>query len=156
AEVKAQAATMLGIRLTDANIDNVPLILTDPYGHFKPGPVRGMAQLVLPPGNVFLEGNPVGGGILVPANALKTGHAFLNDIAHSAAPTFTAGGALFPDTDTVAGTSLQTPVPAGSYDNELLDLHFITGDGRGNENIGLTAMHNIFHAEHNRLVADID
>ena len=40
----------------------------------------------------------------------------------------------------------------GFYDNELLDAHFITGDGRGNENIGLTAVHMVFHAEHNRLV----
>ena len=38
------------------------------------------------------------------------------------------------------------------YDNELLDAHFIAGDGRVNENIGLTAVHEIFHAEHNRLV----
>ena len=37
------------------------------------------------------------------------------------------------------------------YDNELLDAHFIAGDGRANENIGLTAVHHIFHSEHNRL-----
>ena len=42
--------------------------------------------------------------------------------------------------------------PTGTYDNELLDRHYITGDGRGNENIGLTAVHHIFHSEHNRLV----
>ena len=30
--------------------------------------------------------------------------------------------------------------------------HFITGDGRGNENIGLTAVHHVFHSEHNRQV----
>ena len=41
---------------------------------------------------------------------------------------------------------------AGTYDNELLDSHYITGDGRGNENVGLTAVHTIFHSEHNRLV----
>jgi hypothetical protein len=40
-----------------------------------------------------------------------------------------------------------------AYDNELLDAHYIAGDGRVNENIGLTAVHAIFHAEHNRLVA---
>ena len=40
----------------------------------------------------------------------------------------------------------------GVYDNELLDAHFIAGDGRVNENIGLTAVHHVFHAEHNRLV----
>ncbi|WP_309677633.1 peroxidase family protein, partial [Pseudomonas sp.] len=34
-----------------------------------------------------------------------------------------------------------------------LDAHYIAGDGRVNENIGLTAVHAIFHSEHNRLVA---
>ena len=43
----------------------------------------------------------------------------------------------------------------GNYDNELLDSHYVAGDGRANENIGLTAMHDIFHAEHNRLVAHL-
>ncbi len=37
----------------------------------------------------------------------------------------------------------------------MLGAHFITGDGRGNENIGLTAVHHVFHAEHNRLVGEI-
>jgi beta-lactam-binding protein with PASTA domain/Ca2+-binding RTX toxin-like protein len=158
--VKAQAATILGIRLTDADVTNAPLILTDPYGHFKPGPARGMPQLVLP-GNVLVEGNTAGGGIAIPANAFRTGHAFLNDIAHSAVPVFTAAGVLKPDADATAGSSLDTPVcPVGvtapCYDDELLGLHFATGDGRGNENIALTTMHTLFHAEHNRLVANID
>lgn len=34
-----------------------------------------------------------------------------------------------------------------------LDEHFIAGDGRVNENNGLTAFHTIFHNEHDRLVA---
>src|SRR5262245_42415003 len=41
---------------------------------------------------------------------------------------------------------------AGTYDNELLDQHFVAGDGRVNENIGLTTVHQIFENEHNRLV----
>ena len=41
---------------------------------------------------------------------------------------------------------------AGTYDNELLDAHFIAGDGRVNENIALTAVHHIFHSEHNRQI----
>src|SRR5206468_6149295 len=65
-------------------------------------------------------------------------------IAHSAVPT----PGLLPDADTVAGG----PVAAGFYDNELLDAHYIAGDGRVNENIGLTTVHAIFHSEHNRLV----
>ncbi len=43
---------------------------------------------------------------------------------------------------------------SNTYDNEMLDSHFLTGDGRGNENIGLTTVHTIFHSEHNRLAED--
>jgi beta-lactam-binding protein with PASTA domain len=153
AEVKAQAASRLGIRLTDQDVFDVPLILTDPYGHFKPGPL-GFPQLVLP-GHVLLEGNPAangGAGITIPPNALRTGHAFLNDIAHNAVP----DAGLIPDPDTTT-TDFRTGVqPTGTYDDELLAQHFITGDGRGNENIALTMVHQIFHSEHNRLVHYID
>src|SRR2546425_12171625 len=44
------------------------------------------------------------------------------------------------------------PQPFGTYDNELLDAHYIAGDGRVNENIGLTTVHEVFHSEHNRLI----
>ncbi len=59
-----------------------------------------------------------------------------------------------PDADTTVGTtSLGAGAPAtGFYDNELLDAHFSVGDGRLNENIALTAVHQIFHSEHDRLV----
>ena len=40
----------------------------------------------------------------------------------------------------------------GFYDDELLDAHYMAGDGRANENIALTAVHHVFHAEHNRMV----
>src|SRR5262249_27245325 len=46
--------------------------------------------------------------------------------------------------------------PPGTYDGDLLDAHFVTGDGRGNENIALTMVHNLFHSEHNRLRDYID
>ena len=79
------------------------------------------------------------------ATAIRTNHAFLADIAHNAVP----GGVA--DGDIEIG--LDNPGNAdGVYDNELLDAHFIAGDGRVNENIGLTAVHHVFHAEHNRLV----
>ena len=87
AEVKAQSAHILGIQLVDQDVLNVPLLLTDPYGHFKPGP-NGFPQMIRP-GNVLVEGNPAangGLGVLVPGDAFRTGHAFLNDIAHNAVP----------------------------------------------------------------------
>ena len=100
---------------------------------------------------------------LVPANALRTGHAFLNDIAHHAAPgMFDAdgpgGAAPIPqvaDSDAGPEGPFGDDLNPATYDNELLDAHFITGDGRGNENIGLTSVHFVFHAEHNRLVEHI-
>ncbi len=168
-EVKRQAREKLGLRLTDAHLLDVPLLLTDAYGHFKPGAtatngLAGFPQVrrVAPACTTLFQGNPTpgliaGAGRALTADRCLTNHQFLNDVAHNAVPTFTLAGALRPDTDLTAGGSL-TPVtvPAGSYDNELLDLHFITGDGRGNENIALTAVHTVFHSEHNRLVADID
>ena len=38
----------------------------------------------------------------------------------------------------------------------IVDKFYVAGDGRVNENIGLTTVHSIFHAEHNRLAHDID
>ena len=159
-EVKAQAATMLGIRLSDFDVLNVPKLATDEYGRFLRG-TNGFAQIALP-GGLFLEGDPAangGLGIDIPPNALRTGHAFLDDIAHHAAPgTFDHDNdpttpKVAQTADTLAGTA-DDNLP-GTYDDELLNLHFVTGDGRGNENIGLTTVHHVFHSEHNRLVAHV-
>jgi Ca2+-binding RTX toxin-like protein len=151
AVVKAQARDILGINLTDANLFDVPLLATDPYGNFLKGP-NGRVQVVMkgPDGiagtadDFLQEGNPLAPIDLT--NAVGTGHQFLNDIAHSADPSAAPG--LVPDNNGVIGG----PQPAGTYDGELLDKHYIAGDGRVNENIGLTTVHHIFHSEHNRLV----
>ncbi len=167
AEVKAQSAAMLGIQLTDMNIFDVPMLLTDAYGRFIPGP-NGFAQFITATG--LVEANPAdngGLGTLVPANALFSGHAFLNDIAHNAVPgtVFDTDGnpatpgtsVVAPDADNVAGNAIAVDFAGRkvAYDDELLNEHVITGDGRGNENIGLTAVHFIFHAEHNRMVGHL-
>ncbi|HEV2596897.1 peroxidase family protein, partial [Sphingopyxis sp.] len=164
ADIKEQARTVLGIELTDLNVGNIPLIATDPYGNFIPG-ANGYPQLVVGMGpdgqlgtadDVLREGNPA-----APVSAqgvVLTGHAFLDDIAHAAAP-IVVGGVLQADTDSALGYANAdgSPGPQGqrgptAYDNELLDRHFIAGDGRANENIALTAVHQVFHAEHNRIV----
>jgi Ca2+-binding RTX toxin-like protein len=235
ADVKAQAASMLGIQLSDHDVHNVPLLLTDDYGRFIPG-ANGFAQVAIRVDNgtdglsntaddviVYVEGIPGGLDINSPAAitaaliaagsadttgvTVRTDHAFLDDIAHAAAPgTFnhdfnpaTPGVNDIADGDAAVGITLvanpnynplhvgaetvlleltpqvavnplfapdggQPPFaivnreflkPAWVYDNELLDAHFVTGDGRGNENIGLTAVHTIFHSEHNRLVESV-
>ena len=154
ASAKEQARTLLGIELDDQDVLNLPLLATDPYGKFLPG-ANGFPQLILP-GNVRLEGNP--DAPVDASQAVRTGHAFLDDIAHLAVPfgdhdhnPATARQPLGPDPLAVAGDDDGSPA---TYDDELLAEHFVAGDGRVNENIGLTAVHHIFHAEHNRLAAD--
>ncbi|MDX6534494.1 MAG: hypothetical protein QOF68_2238 [Gaiellales bacterium] len=159
ADVKLQAEQMLGIELDDQDIFDVPLLVTDPYGKYEPGP-GGYAKLVTDNDPVTtVSGTP--GSPADATAAIGTGHAFLDDIAHFAVPfgdhdgsPFTPRQALLPDGDSIADPD--TPPALGFYDDELLDAHFMTGDGRGNENIGLTSVHHVFHAEHNRLVADIE
>ncbi|RPF25941.1 peroxidase family protein [Georgenia muralis] len=129
ADTKEQARTVFGIDLVDDDVLNVPLLMTDPYGRFVPGP-NGFPQLAFEDG--FVEGNPA--APISTTGALRANQAFLDDIAHGAVP--------------------QDP-PAG-YDNAALDAHFVTGDGRGNENIALTAVHHVFHAEHNRMSEQIN
>jgi len=147
--VKAEAASKLGLQLVDTDVSNIPMIAADPYGNFIPDAVTGLADYVTTTG--LVSGN-LGTPVPVPANAIRINTAFLNDIARSAAPNG------FPDADTVAGHQLDTPVCAPGqspcYDDELLNLHVIAGDGRANENIALTTIHTIFEHEHNRLAVD--
>ena len=151
-EVKAQAAAKLGILLTDSDVGSVPLLRTDAYGNFIPA-ANGMPQLIT---GVGTDGIPntaddivVVGNLAAPiatTGAIRTNSAFLADIAHEAVPV-----GKIADGDITIG--LGNPGNGDTeYDNELLDAHFIAGDGRVNENIGLTAVHHVFHAEHNRLV----
>ena len=162
--IKTQARNVLGIQLTDTDVFNVPLIAADLYGHFIPDPDTGFPQLVLD-GVVDNPSTPdderlVSGTPTLPVNTVgkvKTNHAFLDDIAHHATPGPMQGPPGSPnrtaDVDTVVSADDNNDA---TYDDELLAAHFIAGDGRVNENIGLTTVHHIFHSEHNRLVGVID
>jgi hypothetical protein len=154
ADLKANART-LGILLTDQDVNNVPLLATDAFGNFIAG-ANGFAQVVVlkvDGTTKLVEGTAAGLNIhntaLLGGQAVGTGIAFINDKAHFADPFAQDGTTLLTaDADTTAGN-----VPAaGFYDNELLNAHYVAGDGRVNENIGLTAVHDLFHSEHNRLV----
>ncbi|HEV7654507.1 MAG TPA: peroxidase family protein [Mycobacteriales bacterium] len=159
ASVKAQAASLLGLQLVDADVLNIPMIATDPYGKFLPGPLRGLPQYVTATG--LVEGDTAS-PVLVPANALHFDTPFLTDIAHNADPSpadadhnpATPPTAPVPDADTTASADFANQ-PPGTYDDEMLNAHFIAGDGRVNENIALSSVHQIFHSEHDRLVGDI-
>ena len=179
-DIKAQARK-LGFNLTDYDAMSIPVIATDQYGKFLPGP-HGYPMMLFTDYNtrkyVWVEGNGVtpistgyGGLAAFPSvssftypsgsnwKAVTTGHPFLNDTTASAVPYAASycpnrGGRLTPDADNVINSAAWAPNCA-TYDDETLDIHYIAGDGRVNENISLSAFHSVFHGEHNLLVKDI-
>ena len=172
ADVKANALK-LGIRLSDADVGAVPLLATDDYGNFIAG-AHGFAQVVVRVNNgadgiastpddaiILVEGTAGGLDLhdvaLLGGSVVLSGHAFLDDIAHNAVPVFDASGNLVQDADKDAGNVVAVSATGKNleYDNELLEAHFVAGDGRANENIGLTAIHAVFHDEHNRLIEQV-
>lgn len=156
ADVKSQAANILGLELTDSDLLDIPQIATDPYGNMLRGE-NGFPQYLTTGAPV--EGDPANPVPTPEGVALGTGHAFLDDIAHGATPVIDpVTGELLPrfnpDGSPVLDENGQ-PVLTG-YDPNELNKHFIAGDGRVNENIGLTAVHHVFHSEHNRMVGQIE
>ncbi len=168
-DLKIQARDLLGIQLVDQDVLSIPLLATDLYGKFIPG-LNGYPQIVLDDGSL-LEGDPLangGLGVLLPkglpaltGNSVPTGHAFLIDIAHHAVPGTCQPVPLGPIVDQTPDLDLGPEGLFGddndpcTYDDEMLGAHFQAGDGRVNENIALSAVHHVFHSEHNRLVQHI-
>ena len=172
-DVKAQAR-LLGFNLTDYDARSIPVIATDQYGKFIPASNK-FPMMLFTNGSSFVwqAGNPnspIGTGAKTatdPAGgtslsgqsgsnwvAVSTGHAFINDTMATAVPFSVSGTPLAPDADSVMNSVNAIPV-SGYYDNETLNAHYIAGDGRVNENIGLSAIHHVFHSEHNLLAQDI-
>ena len=159
AAVKKQAAEKLGLLLQDKDVTNIPMLATDPYGKFIPGPARGLPQYVTATG--LVEGDlaaPVAGAgerqvLRHPVHhrhraqrrPVAAGHQRRRR-RRTVTPT--------PDADNTPSADFASQ-PAGTYDDEMLNAHFVCGDGRCNENIALSTIHQIFHSEHDRLVDDI-
>ncbi len=159
AAVKKQAAEKLGLLLVDGDVTNIPMLAVDPYGNYIGGPDRGLPQYVT--GHGLVEGN-LASPVPVPADVRYFDSPFLTDIAHNADPSpqdtdhnpATPPVPPTPDADNTPSADFAAQ-PAGTYDDEMLNAHFSCGDGRCNENIALSTIHQVFHSEHDRLVDDI-
>lgn len=169
AVIKANAAKV-GIILHDADIMAVPEVAFDSFGDIILGD-DGMPRLVAlnkvtgeivyVQNTVLAQDAAIQAQIDDPATdwtasdfvLMTSKHAFLNDM-----------GVRLPElTDTTIwdGRDLRdvvTPAsqfgPAVNY-KQALEAHFVSGDGRLNENIGLTAVHEAFLTEHNRMVTQL-
>ncbi|MDT7579588.1 MAG: hypothetical protein QOK35_852, partial [Pseudonocardiales bacterium] len=158
ASTKAQARDKLGLTLVDADVLNQPMLAADPYGNFIPGPTGLPQWVTADAGGVItlVEGNLLN-PVAAPANVVRFDTPFLTDIAHNAdpSPDPQTHAAKKADADTSVNRDQDGPIAPTDYDDEGLAAHRTCGDGRCNENIALTAVHQIFHSEHDRLVDDI-
>ncbi|KPF93880.1 hypothetical protein IP81_01730 [Novosphingobium sp. AAP83] len=163
AKIKANAANV-GIILHDADINAMPMIAFDGSGGAILGDdglprmialnkVTGEAVYIT---DTNLADDPaiIDTGLGADAFVLMTSkHAFLNDMGVRL-PALT-------DTTIWDGRDLRdtiTPGAHGAPDTNFktaLEAHIIAGDGRLNENIGLTAVHEAFLTEHNRMVTQL-
>lgn len=152
ADVKANALK-IGVILTDKDITDAPMLRVDATGKllFTPNATDwATTSVVVGPQSAndpFMR-NPDG-------TVMRTNQAFLIDINPAADPNF-LGQVRAEDADGVVNDPAVPDMSAPyTYDDELLDAHYITGDGRANENFMLTAVHHVFHEEHNFQVENI-
>lgn len=136
ADIKANALR-IGITLHDKDVVDIPQVALDANGNTLFVTIAGKQQAYL----VTNTGTATDSN----ASGLQTvGHAFLDDMMH---------GTLADNRD--VSRLVNGDLPVGSEYSNNLNAHFIAGDGRANENIGLTAIHDVFHSEHNRVLIDI-
>ncbi|MEB3265959.1 MAG: peroxidase family protein, partial [Cyanobacteriota bacterium] len=169
-DLKANALLM-GLTLHDYNVTDLPELRLNADG----------SPLLNAAGQAMFDvrdaaGNPVANvrdtnrGTLA-ANGwtlITTGHAALDDLA-----AFALAGTTPPPFPTPTGFTATDLVQTAAGDNPAnyaaamqaafnlfapgqtfygVGIHYVAGDGRVNENIGLTTIHDVFHKEHNRNV----
>lgn len=166
-DIKAQSF-LLGFRLTDYDANNIPVIATNQFGSFIPCAVAGDSlgfPMMLFKGATSNNYRWVCGNPKAPIatsfdengetwNSVNTNHNFINDTANNAVP-YSGNTKLNADADSVVNSAKGSAMVQGFYDNESLDAHYVAGDGRVNENIGLASLHGVFHGEHNIVLKDI-
>ncbi len=153
-----QNAAKVGIILHDADISAIPLVAFDANGNLILD-VNGMPQLValnkVTGEIVYVKDTTLANDAAIQAQVadvntnwaatdfvlMTTKHAFLNDMGFGALPSPT--------------TSPQSWNGRDLVNADLLNAHLVSGDGRLNENIGLTAVHEAFLTEHNRVLQEL-
>ena len=161
-DVKANAL-LLGLTLHDYNVGDTPLLKFNADGSLWLDPINNTARFLAVNNSTGqqVEIQDTALDVLAANNLtlLGTGHAFLNDrgplsLASDLGPgNLTAAGDNPADWATTVASYFANPAFNASGANfQPLDAHLIAGDGRSNENIGLSSIQEIWHSEHNRNV----
>ena len=164
AQIKANALN-IGIVLHDADITGIPLVAVDKNGQLILD-ANGMPQLValnkVTGEIVYVKDTTLANDANIQARVadlstdwaasdfvlMTTKHAFLNDMALPLPP---LGGPGWNGRDLVDNVNLGPPFGIVNF-KTVLEAHYVAGDGRLNENIGLTAVQEVFVNEHNRMI----
>lgn len=142
ATIKSSALSKLGLTLHDYNVSEVPLIekVGTAYKFVALNALTGAKVYLTDTADLSIQD---GTNVL-----LGTGVAFLDDIAPgqqgSLAIALSQLNVTTNNGDLLSGTN-----------QDLLNIHYVGGDGRANENIGLTAIHQVFHTMHNQIADKI-
>ena len=155
-DVKANAL-LLGLTLHDYNVGDTPLLKFNADGSLWLDPTTHTARFLAVNNTTGLQVEIQDTALnLLAANNLTllgTGHAFLNDRGPgSLSPDFSVALTAAGDNPTNWTTTASSFFPPGGPTFQPLDDHLIAGDGRTNENIGLSSIQEIWHSEHNRNV----
>ena len=149
-------ALKIGITLHDKDQGAVPKVATDENGRPILG-ANGMPQLIalnIGTGEiVYVHDTDLSHDLATRSNPagfeLQTErHAWLNDKAANWTGSYNPAAIVWKDG--LNGTSVRDLI-----DSSVLDKHYVGGDGRLNENIGLTQIHEILLNEHNRVITDL-
>ncbi len=162
-------ALLLGLTLHDYNVGDTPVVKTNADGSVWLDPSTHTGRFLAVDNTTGLQVEITDTALNQLAAAsldhpsgltlLTTGHAFLNDrgplsLASDLGPgNLTEAGDNPTDWATTVAPYFSTPAfnPSGAL-FQPLDQHLIAGDGRTNENIGLSSIQEIWHSEHNRNV----
>jgi Ca2+-binding RTX toxin-like protein len=155
ADIKTNAK-VLGLTLHDYNVNDIPLLRQNADLSLYQDPTSHKAFFVAKNASgttVYVQDTSLSALAAAGLTLQTTGHAFLDDQAAFAlagspgSPALTAAG----DNPVGYNATMQAFFTAnnlGTFNG--IDQHYISGDGRTNENIGLTSIHEVFHNEHER------
>ena len=161
ADIKANALK-IGLTLHDADVEAIPVVRLNADGtvFLQNGNQAFFVATTATGATVFITDTDRAQLRARGLTLQTTGAAFLDDLAPFALaapaaqtppgfPSQTAAGDNPPGYD----VQMQAIFTAGGFGTfNDVNIHIVAGDGRANENVGLTMIHDVFHKEHNRNV----